>query len=75
MKVKREFAFAYLDGNEWDEYLRFYGVTTEQLPCALVIHERVGEEKTRSRIDREVFRARVHRAERHPSLFDARSAQ
>ena len=44
-KVKREFAFAYLDGNEWDEYLRFYGVTTEQLPCALVLHERVGEEK------------------------------
>lgn len=45
MKVKREFAFAYLDGNEWDEYLRFYGVTTEQLPCALVLHERVGAEK------------------------------
>ena len=42
-KLKREFAFAYLDGNEWDEYLRFYGVSTKRLPCALVIQERVGE--------------------------------
>ena len=41
--MKKYFAFAYLDGTEWVGYLKDFGVDVEDLPCALVMSERVEE--------------------------------
>ena len=40
--MKKFFAFAYLDGMEWMDYMKEFGVSTIDLPCAVVMNERVG---------------------------------
>ena len=39
--MMKYFAFAYLDGTEWVGYMKDFGVDVENLPCALVMSERV----------------------------------
>ena len=41
--MKKTFVFAYLDGNEWEQYIREFGLETSDVPCAIVMSERVGE--------------------------------
>ncbi|KNB41973.1 protein disulfide isomerase [Blastocystis sp. subtype 4] len=41
VNMKKYFAFAYLDGTEWVGYMKDFGVDVENLPCALVMSERV----------------------------------
>ena len=40
--MKKFFAFAYLDGMEWMDYMKEFGVSIADLPCAVVMNERVG---------------------------------
>ena len=40
--MKKFFAFAYLDGMEWMDYMKEFSVNTADLPCAVVMNERVG---------------------------------
>ena len=40
-QMKKTFVFAYLDGNEWEQYIREFGLETNNVPCAIVMSERV----------------------------------
>ena len=42
--MKKTFVFAYLDGNEWEQYIREFGLETSNVPCAIVMSERVGKQ-------------------------------
>ena len=41
--MKKTFVFAYLDGNEWEQYIREFGLETSDVPCAIVMSDRVGK--------------------------------
>ena len=42
-QMKKTFVFAYLDGNEWEQYIQEFGLETSNVPCAIVMSERVGK--------------------------------
>ncbi|KAK8796943.1 hypothetical protein WA588_001068, partial [Blastocystis sp. NMH] len=69
--MKKTFVFAYLDGNEWEQYIREFGLETSNVPCAIVMSERTGKYYSPVPIDRDVivdYLASVMKNTRSPVL-------
>ncbi|KAK8822073.1 hypothetical protein WA538_000167, partial [Blastocystis sp. DL] len=70
-QMKKTFVFAYLDGNEWEQYIREFGLETSNVPCAIVMSERTGKYYSPVPIDRDVivdYLASVMKNTRSPVL-------